>query len=271
MKRTFSRRSFLLTLGALMAGCRPADPAAPTIYAPGNASIPPPVIPTATTFMRPSPQSTSTIPLGVPITDTEQLYLNSYRPTPDVSNWSLSINGLVDRPLTLSIADIHALPAVTVMRTLECIGNPVGGGLIGNVNWTGVALSDLLSRVGVQTGATYVHFKAADEYTTSVKLEWLTQPGVMLVYAVNGNPLPPEHGYPLRLLIPGLYGQKQPKWITQITFMDHDVIGYWEGPVYGWSNLAVVRTNSQIVTPYRKAQFTDPIRIEGLAFGGNRA
>lgn len=261
----------MLALGALLTGCRPAGPDVPTIYAPGNASTPPPTAPTVTPFLRPSPQSAAAIPEAVPITDTERLYLNSYRPTPDVSCWSFTINGFVDHPLELSIADIHALPAVTVMRTLECIGNPVGGGLIGNENWTGVALSDLLARVGVQAGAAYVHFKAADDYTTSVKLEWLTQPGVMLAYALNGKPLPPEHGYPLRLLIPGLYGQKQPKWITQITFIDHDVLGYWEGPAYAWSNIATVKTNSQILKPYRKATFTDPLRIEGLAYAGGRA
>jgi DMSO/TMAO reductase YedYZ molybdopterin-dependent catalytic subunit len=261
----------LLALGALLAGCRPAGLDVPTVYAPGSNLTQLPSTPTATTFVRPSPQPTASLPTAVPVTETERLYLNSYRPTPDVSNWALTIDGLVDHPLTLSMADIHALPASTFMRTLECIGNLADGGLIGNVNWTGVALSDFLVRTGVQANASYVHFKAADDYTTSVKLEWLTQPGVMLVYAMNGAPLPPEYGFPLRLLIPGLYGQKQPKWITQITLMDHDVLGYWEGPNYGWSNSAVVKTNSQIISPDRKAPFANPIRVEGLAYAGTRA
>ncbi|MHB8625350.1 MAG: molybdopterin-dependent oxidoreductase [Aggregatilineales bacterium] len=266
-----SRRHFLIGLGALLAGCRPSGPDVPTAYVPGSSRTSSPITPVSTAFAHPSAQPTAVLPAGVPIIETERLYLHSYRPTPDLSKWSLTIDGLVDRPLTLSMDDIRTLPALTFMYTLECIGNITGGGLIGNLNWTGVALADLLSRAGVQTEATYVHFKAADEYTTSVKLEWLTQPGVMLVYAVNGEPLPPEHGYPLRLMIPGLYGQKQPKWITQITLMDHDVFGYWEGPAYEWSNIAAVKTNSQIVTPYRKAKFTDPIRVEGLAYAGKRA
>jgi DMSO/TMAO reductase YedYZ molybdopterin-dependent catalytic subunit len=271
MSRLLARRQFLIVLGALLTGCRPQGLALPTAYVPGSSRISPTITPISMAFARPSPQPTAEIPKNVPITEIERLYLHSYRPTPDVSQWSLRIDGLVDHPLVLSMDDIRALPAVTFMRTIECIGNAVGGGLIGNINWTGAALSDLLSRAGIQTGATYAHFKAADDYTTSVKLEWLTQPAVMLVYAANGAPLPPEYGYPLRLMIPGLYGQKQPKWITQMTLMDHDVLGYWEGPAYEWSNIATVKTNSQIVTPYRKAAFADPIRIEGLAYAGQRA
>ncbi len=271
MSRILSRRHFLIALGALLTGCRPSGLDVPTAYMPGSSQIPLSLIPTSTAFAHPSAQPTAVLPTSVPITETARLYLHSYRPTPDVSKWSLTIDGLVDLPLTLSMDDIRTLPAITFMYTLECIGNITGGGLIGNVNWMGVALADLWTHAGVQPEATYVHFKAADEYTTSVSLEWLTQPGVILAYAINDEPLPPEHGYPLRLIIPGLYGQKQPKWITQITFMDHDVLGYWEGPAYEWSNSATVKTNSQIVTPYRKAKFTDPIRVEGLAYAGKRA
>lgn len=157
------------------------------------------------------------------------------------------------------------------MRTLECIGNGVGGGLIGNVNWTGVSANELFSRVQVNSASTYARFEAADGYTTSVALSWLMQPDVLLAYVANRAPLLPEHGYPLRLLIPGLYGQKMPKWITRITFTDQESPGYWERPVYGWSNVAAVRTNSQIVAPVRTAAFTDPIRVTGLAYGGKRA
>ncbi len=243
----------------------------PTAYAPGTDKTATPVKPTTTPFPTAQTQPTAALPADVPITTVEQLYLHSYRPTPDVTGWSLSIEGLVDHPLTLTMDDIHALPPITSMRTLECIGNAVGGGLIGNVTWTGVRLADILAKVSVQSAAAFAHFEASDQYTTSVKLEWLTQPDVMLAYAVNGAPLPPDHGYPLRLLIPGLYGQKQPKWITRINFMDHDVLGYWEGPNYGWSNLAVVKTNSQIVTPYREVAFANPIRVEGSAYAGKRA
>ena len=216
-------------------------------------------------------QATKSIPTIVPVTQVERLYIHSYRVTPDVSTWSLHIDGLVDHPLVLSMDDIRALPTVESMRTLECIGNPVGGGLIGNVMWSGVAIDYILSQVGVRATCTHVHFEAADGYTTSIEVSWILQPGVILAFGANGKPLLPEHGYPLRLLIPGLYGQKMPKWITRITFADHDTLGYWEGPDYGWSNLAVVKTNSQIISPDQRAPFADPIRIEGLAYAGKRA
>jgi DMSO/TMAO reductase YedYZ molybdopterin-dependent catalytic subunit len=165
----------------------------------------------------------------------------------DIDTWRLEIDGLVDNPLSLSYDEVLALPAIEEIRTLECIGNPVGGDLIGNAVWAGIYLEDLLEQVGVQSRAIRAQFAAADGYWTSVDLEWITQRGVLLAYAMNGEPLSPKHGYPLRILIPGLYGQKMPKWITRIRFTDEIVLGYWEDR--GWSDVAAVRTNSQIWHP----------------------
>src|SRR5579859_2583391 len=120
MSRSFSRRHFLIALNALLAGCRPSGPDVPTAYVPGSSRASPLVTPTSTTFAHPSAQPTAVLPTSVPITETERLYLHSYRPTPDVSKWSLTIDGLVDHPLTLSMDDIRTLPALTFMYTLEC-------------------------------------------------------------------------------------------------------------------------------------------------------
>lgn len=263
----WTRRQLLIAISALVAGCRPSGLNVPTVYAPGSRQM---ASATSALVVRPSRQPTQLIPPDIPITEAKRLYIHSYRLNPDVSNWLLRIDGLVEHPMTLSIDNLRAMPAVETMRTLECIGNPVGGGLIGNLVWTGVEIEQLLTQVGVRGSCTHVLFEAADGYTTSVELSWIIQSGVILAYAANGEPLLPEHGYPLRILIPGLYGQKMPKWITRITFADHDKEGYWEGPIYGWSNLAAVKTNSQILSPDRQTPFADPIRIEGLAYAGKR-
>jgi len=154
---------------------------------------------------------------------------------------------------------------------LECIGNPVGGDLIGNIVWRGFRFQEILDRVKVKPSATHAKFEAADGYSTSVKVEWITQPDVMMAYDMDGEPLTQVHGFPLRILMPGLYGQKMPRWITHIQFIDQDYLGYWESN--GWSNVASVRTNSIIMTPNpagTPVKVGDVVAIQGVAFAGKR-
>jgi DMSO/TMAO reductase YedYZ molybdopterin-dependent catalytic subunit len=274
MPKRWSRRGFLLALGMTLAACRPRDSTIiPTVYVPGSGD---PLLPTATSFSTPALQTAEPLPASVPITEVERLYVTSYRTTPvddilDPDTWMLRIDGLVARPLAISLDDIKRRPAVTEMRTLQCISNPVGGALIGNLNWTGTPLMPILDEAGVNPAAAYAWFDAADGYTTSVERRVLMQPETLLVYAANGAPLLPEHGYPLRLLIPGLYGQKMPKWFNQITFAREDRLGYWEQEHRGWSNTARVLTTSALRGPEQEAPFVHPVRIAGLAFGGGRS
>lgn len=276
--RTVNRRGFLragtLVTAGMIAGCRPADRIVPTVYVPGSTRQPT-LTPTAEPAITVTPQAALPLPTSVPITPLDQLYVNSYPGKLDakrISRWSLTIDGLVDAPLELTMNDIRAYPAVEATRTLACISNPVGGGLIGNIVWVGCALAPILERAGVRTGATHIHFEAADGYTTSVTLDRLMQPGVLLVYLANGQPLPMEHGYPLRILIPGLYGQKMPKWITRILLADQEKLGYWEQEHRGWSNTAAVRTISQIREPLKSVvAWQPPIRLAGLAYAGHEA
>lgn len=215
------------------------------------------------------------IPAVVPITPTDRLYVNSYPIPPDparLADYTLMIDGLVANPQRLTMEAIRAMPALDSMRTLACISNPLGGGLIGNVVWRGVAFAPILAALGVRPEATHVHFEAADRYTTAVELKWITQADVLLAYGINGEALPDKHGAPLRLLMPGLYGQKMPKWITRITFADRDKLGYWEQEHRGWSNIAAVKTISQIRTPERNVMPYQPrLRLQGLAYAGARA
>jgi len=183
----------------------------------------------------------------------------------NLDSWSLTLKGLVRQPLELTWADIQALPAVEVMRTLECIGNPVGGHLIGNAIWKGVSLAALLDWAGVKPGATHVIMDGADEYFTSLPLAKVQSEQALLAYEMNGAPLTPQHGFPLRALIPGVYGQKQPKWLLNIEVTDHYQVGTWEKK--GWSDTAIIQVNSRIDEPRGSvAADVERLLISGIAF-----
>jgi DMSO/TMAO reductase YedYZ molybdopterin-dependent catalytic subunit len=259
---TMNRRVFLKVAGvtgaALLTGCRvggEASPPAPTAAAGGGGSA----------------GSLLPAPTEIVITPTGSLYVQSYSGIPDVmaDTWKLYVHGMVQQERTLTLGDVRQFPKVEATRTLECIGNPVGGSLIGNVTWGGFEAAALWDEVGILPQATRARFEAEDDYQTSVELKWLTQPGTLLVYELNGEPLPPEHGYPVRILMPGLYGQKMPKWIREIEFISYDHRGYWE--TRGWSDVASVQTNSIIKQPRGLEQLAPgSVPVFGVAFAGLR-
>lgn len=255
-----SRRRFLQTAGGtailLLFGCRPRSAAEQAAQAT-------PMTPTEAAERRAR---------EVAITPLEEFYVQYFDSVASVpaEGWTLTVDGLVERPVTLTLDDVKARPRAELMRTLECIGNPVGGNQIGNANWAGFWLADLLAEVSVKQEAKRARFEAADGYQTSVLLEWINQPGVLMAYEMNGEPLTAEHGYPLRIFMPGLYGQKMPKWITRIEFIgDEDHQGFWERE--GWSDVAAVKTNSQIFSPGHISRVPlSELEIYGVAYAGNR-
>jgi DMSO/TMAO reductase YedYZ molybdopterin-dependent catalytic subunit len=182
-------------------------------------------------------------------TPNADFYVTSYSSTPrvDVSSWRFKITGLVQNPRQFSYADIRQLPKIDEMLTLECISNPPDGTAISNANWTGVRLRPLLERAGVRPAAKFVAMRGADGYHTVLPVDELMRAENFRPYLMNGVPLPPEHGYPLRIFIPGKYGMKQPKWLTELEFVDHQFLGYWERR--GWSNSAWRKPNSGFFTP----------------------
>jgi DMSO/TMAO reductase YedYZ molybdopterin-dependent catalytic subunit len=261
MTTSVNRRAFLKVAGAaglaLATGCQVSSP------------------PSGADGGAPTPAARPTSAVGPPkeilITPTGELYIQNYDRTPqvDASAWRLHVHGLVDHEATLSLDDIRAFPKTESLRTLECIGNPVGGPLIGNIVWAGMEAAALWEQVGIRPGVLRARFEAEDDYTTSVDLKWITQPGVLLVYELNGQPLPPEHGFPLRILMPGLYGQKMPKWIREIEFIDGPHLGFWESR--GWSDVASVQTNSIIRQPENLARVdVGNVPVYGVAFAGLR-
>lgn len=232
-------------------------------------------IPSTTTAHPPEPTSTPQtegnlwLPPDTPrITPIDDFYTMKYHPSPppDVAeaDYRLVVDGLVDRPLSLTMDELRAFPAREEMRTLQCISNPVGGKLIGNAVWQGLALADLLAEAGVQPRGRYLQLTSLDGYHTGIPTQLARDPASLLVYSMNDGPLPAKHGYPLRCLFPGRYGQKQPKWIQQITVQDRPHIGHWEGQ--GWSDEAPILPTSIIEQPQRGDVMDPAFVVSGVAF-----
>jgi len=183
------------------------------------------------------------------ITPNDKFYVTSYGGTPliDPASWRLKIKGLVEHPLELSYADIRKLPPVKQTLTLECISNSPDGSAISNADWVGTRLKPILDRARVRPEARYVAMRAADNYYVGAPVAEITREENFLPYLMNGEPLPREHGFPVRLFIPGKYGMKQPKWITEIEFLPVGFRGYWEER--GWSHTAWRKVNSGFFSP----------------------
>src|SRR5438874_2141194 len=141
---------------------------------------------------------------------------------PDVArdSWWLDIVGQVENPRVYSFADIAAMPAVEQETTLLCISYGVGSGLCSNAIWKGVPLPTLLAQVRPKPNVTTVLFRAADGYYETFRFAKAMEPTTLVAYEMNGEPLPRRHGFPLRLIVPGLYGEKNPKWLTRIELLD---------------------------------------------------
>ncbi len=186
---------------------------------------------------------------------------------PQVSkdSWKLNISGLVDNELEFTFDDILARPQIERYITLSCVSNQVGGSLVGNALWQGVRLRDLLVEAGVQDEAEQVVSRSIDGWTCGSPIETIMDGrDAMLAVAMNGEPLPASHGYPARLVVPGLYGYvSATKWVTDIRLTRwEDFDGYWIPR--GWSKLGPVKTMARIDTP-RNNRRQDPGEI---AFGG---
>ncbi len=212
---------------------------------------------------------------GLPpeVTANEQFYVVSknppgFDPVVDVGKWSLAVGGLVGRPLRLTYDEIKDMPSVEQFQTLECISNEVGGDLISNAKWRGVRLRDVLARAGGPgPKAVKVAFRCADGYSESIPIGDAMNPTSVLAYEMNGEALPTAHGFPLRLLVPGLFGMKNPKWITRLEVVDYDFQGYWQAS--GWSDEAVVKTTSKFATTTRTYPQGE-IGLGGVAYAGDR-
>ena len=191
-------------------------------------------------------------------------------PSVDGQAWRLHVGGMVDKPMTLSLGDLRGMTSVQEYVTLECVSNDVGGDLMSTGQFTGVSLRDLIARAGPQSGATWVSFRARDDYTESLPLSVVEgAPEILVAYDLDGSPLPTAHGYPARILAPGHYGMKGPKWLDSIELTNDEVRGYWEQQ--GWDHSAVVKTTARFDEP-RDGDIIriGAIEVGGVAFAGTR-
>ncbi len=250
----------------------------PAANPPISAANTPAANPPVSAANTPAP-STSTQPLlsdaGMPAeaTSNQAFYhvsKNSQDPIISRDGWTLSVQGLVDNPYSLTYDQLAAMPTIERYVTLSCISNPVGGNLIGTAKWRGVPLVNLLKKAGVQSGAKRVVFKAGDDYTDSITLDTAMHSYNLLALGMNGVDLPNDHGAPARLLIPGIYGMKNVKWLNTIILSeDAGYKGFWQAQ--GWDNAAPTRTMSILFIPRRDStQPNQPLLIGGIAFAGDR-
>ncbi len=232
--------------------------------------------------------------LGGRVAPTAQFYRRNHFPIPvlDEATWRLDVSGMVHRPLSLSLHELTMLPAETMAVTLECAGNsrrmfrPLvpgeqwGFGAVGTAEWTGVLLADVLRRAGIQRGAREVIFGGADRGTVdgaphpihferSLSVADAAESGALLAYAMNGQPLPARHGYPLRLVVPGWYAVASVKWLSDIRVAEEPFGGFFqtERYVYEWH-----RGGTEVREPVRlqevRALFTRPVSGQEMASGG---
>jgi DMSO/TMAO reductase YedYZ molybdopterin-dependent catalytic subunit len=225
-------------------------------------------------------------------------------PAVDPDTWRLRIGGRVRRPMELDLDDIKARPTQTVPVTMECAGNgralldprplsqPWLGQGVGTAEWTGTPLAPILADAGIEADAVDLVFGGADhgiqgdvehDYERGLSISQATRPEVMLVHAMNGGPLPPQHGFPLRLLVPGWYGMTSVKWLTSITAITAPFAGYQQITSYRYKvdaddpgqPVERMRVRALMIPPgmpdyFTRRRFVDagPVRIRGRAWSG---
>jgi DMSO/TMAO reductase YedYZ molybdopterin-dependent catalytic subunit len=230
------------------------------------------------------------------ITPNDRFFVRSHFAIPkvDARSWRLNVDGFVERALELSYDELRTLPTKTVTATLECAGNsramlvPKAHGLlwqlgaVGNAKWTGVPLASVLEKAGVREGAVEVILEGADKgavnaepkspgvvsFARSLPLEKAQRPGVLLAFQMNGKDLPVEHGFPLRVVVPGWYGMASVKWLSRITVSDKPFDGFWQTFHYSYWDRSSGRPMLKPVTELQvKAEIARPAYHEHVAAG----
>ena len=223
----------------------------------------------------PTPPTTTEGPFGPPdgltpwITPNDRFYRIDTAlvvPRVDPGGWSLTVDGMVDRPLTVTLDDLLAMDLVDAAVTLNCVSNEVGGHLVGNAVWTGVPLLDLLGRAGISSDAEQVMGRSVDGFNAGFPLHVLGADRTALVaVGMNGEPLPFRHGFPARLVVAGIYGYVSAvKWLDRISLTTMDEDGYWIPR--GWAKEAPIKIASRIDVPLRSQVPAGLHAVAGVAW-----
>lgn len=277
----WSRRSFLLRTGALSAGALIAGIGGRQLLerqriAPGSTgtAIPPaseivPAFATGTDLADAVPDLT---PIVVPNDHFYRIDTALLTPTVDTAAWTLRIHGLVERETILTWDELVHLPMFEQYVTISCVSNEVGGKLVGNAKWTGVRLREVLALAGVQAPATQLVGRSMDKWTAGMPMAWVMDPSrePMIAVKMNDEALPPIHGYPARLIVPGLYGYvSATKWLSELEVTTWEAFdGYWV-PL-GWSKKGPILTQSRIDTPRGGSTVSGRVAIAGVAWAPDR-
>jgi DMSO/TMAO reductase YedYZ molybdopterin-dependent catalytic subunit len=270
------RRSFLLAATAIGAGAVIAGGVGQALrrrYAVSGARSQLALPPATDTQVMPSGTD-----LGVPgaapfVTPNADFYrIDTALLVPQVSpdHWRLKVHGMVDREMELTFADLLARPMVERDVTLSCVSNEVGGSLVGNAVWRGARLADLLAEAGVQPGATQLFSTSADGWTCGSPVSAIMDGrDALLAVAMNGEPLPISHGFPVRLVVPGLYGYvSATKWVVDLELTTFDDVAYWVPR--GWAQQAPVKTMSRIDAPRTEQVSAGTVAVAGVAWAVHR-
>jgi len=273
------RRSFLRTAGGLLvvaaaAGAVGRGLGARATAAASRAAV---VLPRPRTAATPVPSGAALdvdglSPFVTPNADFYRIDTALQVPQVDVATWRLRIAGMVDTPLTFSLQDLLDRDLMEADVTLACVSNEVGGGLVGNARWLGVRLDGLLAEAGIQEGATQIVGRAVDGFTVGFPTEVaLDGRDALVAVAMNGEPLPVEHGFPARLVVPGLYGYvSATKWLAEIELTTLEGFdAYWVPR--GWAKEAPIKTQSRIDVPRGLANLdAGRTAIAGVAWAQTR-
>jgi len=254
-------------VAATGAGQPLASPASPTTEAATAAQTPAVATPTPNLEGRLEPVA-GTRPEVTPNEDFYRIDINTRSPVIDRDSWELAVDGLFQRPRNLTLEELMAFPAVTQPITLSCISNRIGGDLIGTSYWTGVRLRDVLAELQLEPEAGALFLEAEDGFYETVVADDMMDERTLLVYGMNGETLPVEHGFPLRIYIPNRYGMKQPKWIVRMEAIEAWAPGYWVER--GWSREARPHIVSVIDTVAEEAAAGGTVPLGGIAWAGDR-
>jgi DMSO/TMAO reductase YedYZ molybdopterin-dependent catalytic subunit len=224
--------------------------------------------------------------LASEVTPNEKFYridTNIIVPSVDANSWRLNIRGLIKSgPQQFTYEELKTMPSTSEFATLECISDKIDGDLISTAYWKGVSLKSILEKAQVSPEAIYIVFRCSDGYDVGIPIDRGLMDGTILAYEMNGVPLPPEHGFPVRAIVPGLYGMMNAKWITDIELVDTVYEGFWQRR--GWANNAKYQTHSKIAFPgdalrnrfeelsttTNAAAIGSKSPIAGIAFAGDR-
>ncbi len=211
-------------------------------------------------------------PLITPNNDYYRIDTALVVPVVDPDMWKLRVTGMVEREVEISFEELLAKPLIERYITLACVSNEVGGSLIGNARWLGWPVREVLELAGVKGGADMVLSRSVDGFTAGTPLEAMTdQRDALIAVGMNGEALPVEHGFPVRLVVPGLYGfVSATKWLSELKVTRFgDDLAYWS--TRGWSERGPVKTSSRIDVPSNNAQVAaGTVAVAGYAWAQHR-